>query len=172
MAHSTSMAFIKEGVSELKKELEGTLYASAKEVRELRTPGSEDYANAILDENVFSRDTAEIYFYRFAPEGFPVPGETEFQTLMRDPKIKAEYRESCYNGWKGELQEVQGILSGYNGIITVKDMGLQNYLEEVEKDRDFPSWRVQVKFTVPGQNKLRFIRGLEKEIEIYERNVR
>jgi hypothetical protein len=163
------LPLIKQGIAQLRAGLESTVHATAKEVRGLGTTCSEDYAEAILDENGYGGDTAEIYFYRFAPEGFPSPSDrVEFQALMGNPQRSAEYRASCYKGWRDELQSVQEVVARHDGAIEVEGMTLQDYLGAVQEAGETPDHRVHVRVSVPGQDQLRLIRNLEKSIGNYE----
>jgi len=83
---SEGITLIKQGIAQLRAGSEETVNATAQEVRELGTTCSEDYAQAIWEENSYGGDTAEVYFYRFAPEGFPSPDDRkEYQALMNRP---------------------------------------------------------------------------------------
>jgi len=166
---SDGITLIKQGIAQLRAGLENTVHATAKEVRGLGTTCSEDYAKAVLDENGYGGDTAEIYFYRFAPEGFPSPSDrTEFQALMDNPQRSSEYRDSCYRRWKDEIQRVQEVVAQHNGAIEVEGMTLQDYLSAVQKARETPGHRVHVRVSVPGLDQLRLVRSLEEAIGNYE----
>ena len=144
--------------------LENTLYATAKEVRALRTTCSEEYAEAILDQNGFGGDTAEIYFYSFAPEGFPSPSNgEEFQALRANPHRNEAYEKACYQGWKTEIEAVNGIVTSHEGTIEVNDYRLADYLREAEESGKTPVHRVQVKISMPGHENLRQLRDIVEE---------
>ncbi len=124
--------------------LEKTLYAAARDVRLLKQTGCEDYADAVLDQNGFDGDTAEIYFHRFAPRGSSIPNNRE--------EFKIAYQK-----WVQGIKRVQRVVQRYGGTVEVRDMPLDKYLAEI-KDGKKPEHRVHVTILVPGQETLCLLR--------------
>ena len=151
---------IRERMPALFQGIEETLYAAAGEVRALKRTGSGDYADAILDQNGFGGDTAEIYFYRFASEDSPNPSEAGFRALMSDPERSRAYEEACYRRWSSDITAVQRVVRRYEGEITVNGMPLDNYFFEVEDSGVTPNHRVHVRILIAGQDALCQLREL------------
>ncbi len=155
------LAQIKQGTASMIIGLENTIYAAAREVLDLKKAGSGDYAEAILGRNGFGGDTAEIYFYRFAPKGSPRPSnQAEFQALLADPERSKAYDKACYQRWVKVVQAVQRVVRRYGGDVEVNNYPLQAYLNLVESSGKTPAHRVQVRISIPGQGKLRTLREL------------
>lgn len=152
---------IKQETESVISGLENTVYAAARDVRALKKAGSRDYADAILDRHGFGGDTAEIYFYRFAPKGSPRPSnQVEFQALLADPERHKVYAEACYQRWVEGIQAVQRVIQRYGGAVEVDDIPLSDFLSLVKDPDKKPDHRVHVKISVPGQDKLRTLRRL------------
>lgn len=159
-------------------DLEGSVFAAAKEVRALGRICSDEYADAILDQNGFGSDTAEVYFYRYAPEGSPQPSDRQaFEAFMSNVARKEEYARACYRGWKEEVLATQAIVGKYGGKIgIVSDRSsppcpLDYSLEQFDRhyvSPALPAWdmfghRLHVKVEFPGHEKLRKLREITKE---------
>lgn len=143
-------------------QLETTVYSAARDVRALKKAGSGDYADAILNRNGFGGDTAEIYFYRFAPRGSARPSnQAEFQALMADPERSREYVRACYEKWLKEVQAVEKIVQRYGGKLEVNGAPFEMFQRWVANNPTrVPDHRVHVKITFPGQVELRTLREL------------
>ncbi len=138
---------------------------AATKVRALKTPYSEEYAEAILDRNTFGFDTAEVYFYRFAPKGSPNPTDTAYHMVMDDPVKKATYDKECYCGWVTEIQQVQKIVDKYDGQIEAYSIPLKDYIAEVERSGKIPEFRIRVRISIPGQLQLRSLRKSKRYLQ-------
>ena len=166
---SDGITTIKQGIKALRKGLETTVYAAAREVRGLKATCSSEYAEAVLDTNGHGGNTARVYFYRFAPEGFPRPSDRgAFAALLGDPQRSAEYNDTCYLRWKDNIQRVQDVIARYGGTVGVDGLPLQDYLREVEQSGKTPAHRVQITISVPGQEHVRLLREIEPAIERVE----
>lgn len=164
-----SLDQIKLGIKQIERGLEKTVYAAAKEVRSLGTPCAEEYEAAILNQNGYGTDTAQIYFYRYASEDFPVPSDgAEFQIFMQDSERKKKYDNVCFNGWKSEVTKVENILNKYKGNMEVEDKPLREYLNGVKKANVTPDWRIRVRVYFPGQEIVRLVTELKEAVKEYE----
>ena len=153
---SDGIALIKKVIGEIESGLKDTIHAVAGEIGGLGTPCAGDYASAILDENEYSRDTAEIYFFHYNPDERHTTGDDV----------------ANYRAWVNEIERVQRILKRYGGTIEVDGLPLQDYLTSIDQagveGDQVPNHRVHVKITVPEQDELRLTRGVNEIIENYE----
>lgn len=161
---------INKGIETIKQGLETTVYKAAEEIRALGTPCSGDYADCVLVQSSF-KETAEIYLFLFAPEGFPRPSlDAEWAQLKSDPARKEEYDQACYDGWVSEITAVEQIVKKYGGEIKIDGdtMPLQTYLDIVKRSElGVPDHRLHVTIQVPGQESLCFVRAVEKSRELF-----
>lgn len=171
---------IREGIKKIEEELEKTVYAAAKEVRELGTASASEYADAILykNRNMYGRDISEIYLYKFAPEGYPRPDNNinKYWELLKNPKRKKEYNKLCYNGWYEEIKKVQEVIDKYSGSIFICEdnylmfegghssyMTLQDYWTAVQSN-EISDFIVHVRIHTPELAQLRLKLEVEESI--------
>lgn len=160
---SSNLNELRTKISAVIDGLESTLCAAADELRSLGGIASDDYADCILNHNRFGGDTAEIYFYRFAPKGCPRPDSEDFFTFMSEPDKASAYRKQCYLTWASEIHFVEPIVEKYGGHITVDGLPLDSYLLAVVADGHTPDHRVHVGIEVPGQGKLYSLKKIISE---------
>ena len=152
----------------LESSLEDILPAgkAAKEVRELRTPASDDYSDALLGKNCYGGDTAEIYLYRFAPDGSPQPSDREaYETLMGDAGKKAQYEKACHENWLADIGRLNEVVGKYDGEIQIDEKPLDTFLEELQASGEMLTHRVHVQIRVPGQQELGKVRQIKAYLE-------
>ena len=160
------ISIIDRTINQLKDKLENSVYAVAKEVKELKTSSSELYYNAILD--IDSQHIAEIHFRDLAPKSYPSTANVvKYVDMIRDARRFKRYKNACYNVWKNEIEQVWQIVLKYGGAIHVDDRTLKNFLNRTEKSKKFRE-DARISISVPGQNELRLVRNLERAILHYK----
>ena len=169
---SSGADLIRQGVESLETELIDKPREASDQMIALGSPCSQEYADAALGINGFGGNTAEIYFYRFAPKCFPSPGDENYSVYMADAGRAAEYASICFNGFLEELSKVERIVSSYNGVLTIDHAPRELYVQRVKMVGKESVHRAHVTLSFVDQRKMwvRGIKALLEQITEYETN--